>query len=148
MSLNVVVCHVSNMMKNEGAQVFSNKLLRPRANFIQSLTNSSRIFIMQWIIECNQIMLISVSFIARLSCCLYKSIAYAARKVQYICTESAVRGLHFSHTNRAISIERDLTIQCDNIVNEIWSNDCDTFYISSKFDVSYYYCIITVKYKL
>ena len=56
---------------------------------------------------------------ARLSCCLHKSIAYAIRRKYSISNGKAVRGPHFSHTNRANIIERDLTMQCDNTVNEI-----------------------------
>ena len=56
---------------------------------------------------------------ARLSCCLHTSIAYVIRRKYSISNGKAVRGLHFSHTNRANIIERDLTIQCDNIINKI-----------------------------
>jgi len=55
---------------------------------------------------------------SRLSCCLQKSIAYAVRRKYSISNGKAVRGLHFSHTNRANIIDRDLTLQCDNTVGE------------------------------
>ena len=55
---------------------------------------------------------------SRLSCCLQKSVAYAVRRKYSISNGKAVRGLHFSHTNRANIIDRDLTLQCDNTVND------------------------------
>ena len=55
---------------------------------------------------------------SRLSCCLQKSIAYAVRRKYSISSGKAVRGLHFSHTYRANIIDRDLTLQCDNTVND------------------------------
>ena len=59
---------------------------------------------------------------AKRSCCLHKSIAYAIRRKYSISDGKEIRGLHFSHTNRANIIECDLSMQCDNTINEIWSN--------------------------
>ena len=72
----------------------------------------------------------TIYWAVRQSCCLQKSIAYAIRRKYRISNGKAARGLHVSHTNRANIIERDLTMQCDNTINEIWSNQNVMIFIS------------------
>ena len=54
----------------------------------------------------------------------YKSLLHMlyVENTALVMESKAVRGLHFSHTNRANIIKRDLTMRCDNTINEIWSN--------------------------
>ena len=95
--------------------------LRPLANIILYLITSSRTVILNTMNSGMSPEYSSISkfyWASRLSCCLQKSIAYAVRRKYSISNGKAVRGLHFSHTNRANITDRDLTLQCDNTVND------------------------------